>query len=248
MIPGFSIDWWLVPISGANEHHLSSWAAWHGRAMVLAWAMLMPLGALAARYWKLTAQQKWPEQLDSKMWWFAHQFCQYTSCLLVVIATVLAWNQGRQMGAAAVWHHWLGWCILAISALQVASGLSRGSKGGPTEPALRGDHYDMTARRRWFERWHKSAGWTALLVAIAVIGLGLVAADAPRWMPAVLTLWWVALATLAWRWQRQGRCIDTYEAIWGPDLRHPGNHQTPIGLRVRRIGTARPPAPPSSAQ
>ena len=37
-----------------------------------------------------------------------------------------------------------------------------------------------------------------------------------------------------WRLQRQGRCIDTYQAIWGPDPRHPGNRLKPVGWGVRR--------------
>jgi hypothetical protein len=73
-----------------------------------------------------------------------------------------------------------------------------------------------------------------LLLAIAAIALGLIAADAPRWMPLTLALWWTTLAAWAWRAQRAGRCIDTYQAIWGPEARHPGNRLTPIGLGVHR--------------
>jgi hypothetical protein len=36
------------------------------------------------------------------------------------------------------------------------------------------------------------------------------------------------------RWQRAGRCIDTYQAIWGPDPAHPGNRRPPVGWGVRR--------------
>ena len=165
----------------------------------------------------------------------------------MLVGTALAWNHGSQASALAVWHHWLGWAVLAIGVLQMMSGIGRGSKGGPTEPSMRGDHYDMTARRRWFERFHKAAGWFVLSVAVAVIGLGLVAADAPRWMAGVLTIWWVALALMARRWQGQGRCIDTYEAIWGPDPMHPGNHLAPIGFRVRRMGQQSSYASPSSS-
>ena len=41
-------------------------------------------------------------------------------------------------------------------AAQVLGGYLRGSKGGPTDHRLRGDHYDMTARRVWFgSSWRK---------------------------------------------------------------------------------------------
>ena len=92
----------------------------------------------------------------------------------------------------------------------------------------------MTPHRLRFERFHKSLGWLAVIAGVAVIALGLGVADAPRWMPIVLCVWWAALAGLALQWQRQGRCIDTYQAIWGPDPAHPGNHLRPIGWGVRR--------------
>jgi hypothetical protein len=229
-----TLAWWLAPLSGATEHQLPDWAAWHARTMVAAWAVLMPLGALAARYFKVTPRQRWPQQIDNRAWWFAHRSLQYVGMVLVAIGLALAWNRSASATPEAVWHTRLGWCVAAAGALQLLSAWLRGSKGGPTEPLLRGDHYDMTPHRRAFERLHKSLGWLAVLVAVVTIVLGLIAADAPRWMAGVLALWWLALAGLAARWQRQGRCIDTYQAIWGPDAQHPGNQRPPIGWGVRR--------------
>ena len=113
-------------------------------------------------------------------------------------------------------------------------GWLRGSKGGPTDPQLRGDHFDMTPRRIAFERAHKTLGYAALAAAAAAIGLGLFVSDAPRWMPAVLGVFWAALAVAVVRPQREGRCVDTYQAIWGPDPRLPGNGRAPIGVGIRR--------------
>jgi hypothetical protein len=73
-----------------------------------------------------------------------------------------------------------------------------------------------------------------MLLAVGVLGLGLHVADAPRWMALALLAWWLLLAALAAHWQRTGRCIDTYQAIWGPDPQHPGNRVPPIGWGVRR--------------
>jgi hypothetical protein len=53
-------------------------------------------------------------------------------------------------------------------------------------------------------------------------------------MPLVLALWWALLGAAFARWQRAGRCIDTYQAIWGPDPAHPGNRRPPVGWGVRR--------------
>ena len=234
MTPGLSLAWWLTPLSGASEHHLPDWVIWHARTMVAAWAVLLPLGALAARYFKVTPQQDWPRVLDNRAWWHAHRSLQYFGMALVAVGVYLAWNQGAQATASAFWHHWLGWAVVILGAGQLLSAWTRGSKGGPTEPSMRGDHYDMTTHRRWFERLHKGLGWLAIVAAALTVVLGLIAADSPRWMAGVLTIWWLLLTTLAWRWQRQGRCIDTYQAIWGPDPRHPGNQRPASGWGVRR--------------
>jgi hypothetical protein len=49
------IDWVLAPLSGASVHRIEPWAYWHARCMVLGWGVMLPLGALAARYFKVHA-------------------------------------------------------------------------------------------------------------------------------------------------------------------------------------------------
>jgi hypothetical protein len=228
------VRWWLSPLSGASDHHLDAWIMWHARVMVAAWAVLLPLGALAARYFKVTPQQDWPRQLDNRAWWHAHRLLQYGGVLLMVIGIALAWNRAVQSGAAAQWHGYLGWSVFALGVLQILSAWARGSKGGPTDAQLRGDHYDMTAHRLWFEGVHKAGGWLAVLIAVVTVCLGLVAADAPRWMGLVLAVWWLGLALAAAQLERKGRCVDTYQAIWGPDPKHPGNQRQSVGWGMRR--------------
>ena len=202
--------------------------------MVLGWGPLLPAGALAARYFKLLPGQRWPQELDNKAWWHTHRTLQWAGIAAMTVGAVLAFGQGQSASAAATAHGWAGWALVALGWLQVAAGLARGSKGGPTELRLHGDHYDMTPHRFRFERFHMGLGWLAVLAAVVVIALGLAVADAPRWMPLLLAAWWVALALLALHWQRRGRCIDTYQAIWGPDPSHPGNQLRPVGWGVRR--------------
>ena len=227
-------DWLATPLSGAPHHHIEPWAYWHARCMVLGWGVLLPLGALAARYFKVMPRQPWPQELDNKVWWYAHCTLQWAGIAVMSIGAVLAWGHGAGGGSAARLHAWGGWALVSLGWLQIAAGLGRGSKGGPTSDQLRGDHYDMTPHRVWFERLHKSLGWLALLSAVAVTALGLQVADAPRWMAVGLAAWWLLLALAAWRWQRQGRCLDTYQAIWGPDRQHPGNRLEPTGWGIRR--------------
>mgnify|MGYP000080997055 CR=1 FL=1 len=229
-----ALAWWLAPMSGAATHELPTWAVWHARLMVLAWAVLLPLGVLAARYFKVTPKQDWPRAVDNRAWWNAHRGLQYAGVVVMLIGAALAWGNGVSGSAAATAHAWLGWLLVGLGAFQIVGAWLRGSKGGPTEPEPSGDHYDMTPHRRYFERLHKGGGWLALGLAVVTLGLGLVVADAPRWMPLVLGTWWLALATLAMRWQRAGRCIDTYQAIWGPSLVHPGNQVRPTGWGIRR--------------
>jgi hypothetical protein len=131
----------------------------------------------------------------------------------------------------------MGWTVMALGWLQVLGGLLRGTKGGPTDSravGLAGDHYLMTPRRVAFERLHKIGGYVALVLALAVIPLGLALADAPRWMWLVIGGWWLVLAVAAVRLQQLGRCLDTYQAIWGPDPALPGNRLQPIGWGVSR--------------
>ena len=229
------LDWWQASLFPLRVHEIDSAAAWHGRLMVLAWAVLLPLGVIAARFFKVTPRQKWPEQLDNWAWWRAHLALQYTGGLVLLAALALIWSAGH---GGSKWHTWLGRTACALCALQFLSAWLRGSKGGPTNPrpdgSFAGDHYDMTARRRLFERWHKSVGYIALALAILAIASGLWMVNAPRWMPLVLGLWWAALITLWLQLQSQGKAIDTYQAIWGPDPRHPGNVIAPTGWGMRR--------------
>jgi hypothetical protein len=51
------LAWLQVPLSGSAEHRIADWASWHARLMVLGWAVLLPLGALIARYFKVMPRQ-----------------------------------------------------------------------------------------------------------------------------------------------------------------------------------------------
>lgn len=225
--------WLNLPLSGASVHSLAPDIYWHARLMVLAWGVLLPLGALMARYFKVLPSQNWPAVLDNQWWWRGHLSLQWSGMALASVGLYLVLSQA-QHSLWELFHSAAGWLLMLLAWLQVAGGLLRGSKGGPTAVQLSGDHYDMTPHRAWFERVHKLLGWACVLGAVAVLVTGLLLADAPRWMPLTLGLWWLGLLGLAWRWQRQGRCIDTYQAIWGPDASHPGNHLRPIGWGIRR--------------
>lgn len=228
-------DWWLSPLSGASTHALDNWIVWHARSMVMAWGVLLPLGALAARYFKVMPKQDWPNEVDNRTWWHLHRAFQYSGVVIMLIGVVLVWGKGSQSSNVAALHVYFGWGVVSLGLLQVFAAWMRGSKGGPTDIQLRGDHYDMTQHRLWFEAIHKAGGWLAIALAVATICFGLCAADAPRWMVLALASWWVLLVIYGFRLQRNQRCIDTYQAIWGPSLAHPGNQRSKIGWGTRRM-------------
>ena len=230
--------WLLLPLSGNVNHELSFWAAWHGRVMVLCWGVLLPLGVLIARFFKVIPLQKWPERLDSKVWWKVHLHGQSAALVLALVGVALIWSTASGTTQLARLHGYMGWAVMALGVIQAVAGFARGSKGGPLEPIIRGDHYDMTRRRNTFERLHKSLGYAALLLAVVTVFMGLLVADAPRWMLLAIGMWWLGLAVVFAGLQIQGRCMDTYQAIWGPDAAHPGNRIAPIGWGVRRYTAA----------
>jgi len=228
------MDWWLSSIDPSRAHMVDFAISWHARMMVIAWGVLAPLTVFSARYFKVLPWQDWPRELDSQAWWKAH----WMGNGFVVLCTVF--GLGLILGSAdgGSLHGQLGYAMLVLLFVQVTLGVFRGTKGGPTalspDGSPRGDHYDMTPWRIMFEWVHKLTGYALLALGIWVILLGLWLANAPRWMWLLLGLFWAGLALGALALQRRGWAIDTYQAIWGPSEKHPGNQRKPIGLGIRR--------------
>jgi hypothetical protein len=220
---GTILEWLLAAIDPARPHDVGLGVSWHGRTMVLAWGVLIPLGIVIARYFKITSKQDWPRELDNKTWWHGHIACQYVGGLIMLAGLGIILAIPR---SGLFWlHGTMGYAVLAFGALQYVAGWLRGSKGGPREPSLRGDHYDMTRRRVIFEHVHRTVGYAALALAAVTIATGLWAANAPRWMWLALGAWWLALLASALHLQAKGRHVSSYHAIWGPDPIHPGNRR-----------------------
>ncbi|MEL6996743.1 MAG: cytochrome b561 domain-containing protein [Pseudomonadota bacterium] len=228
------MEWLFTPIDPERAHIVSGLVAWHGRLMVLAWGALFPVGILIARFWKVTPRQDWPRELDNKAWWHAHLSLQYTGGAAMLLALALILLAG---GAGTSTHANLGWVVAGFAGLQFLAGWLRGTKGGPTEANMSGDHFDMTPRRLAFEHFHKTAGYGLLALAVWGIVSGLWLANAPVWMWLGLGIWWATLTTAFIALQRRGMAVDTYQAIWGADPALPGNQRKPIGWGVRRRDT-----------
>ena len=217
-------EWLLSPIDPSRPHEISAALAWHGRAMVLAWGVLAPVAVVTARYFKVLPGQNWPQDLDNQFWWRSHWMGQVIVLVLSLVGLVLVLPlQVKNPGI----HGAMGSAVLIALFVQIALGVFRGSKGGPTAPApdgsLHGDHYNMTPRRRWFEALHKTVGYALLLLSAATILVGLSHANGPNWMWVVLLLWWLCLCIFSAWCHRRGMAVGSYQAIWGDDARHPGN-------------------------
>ena len=237
---GQVIDWLLAPLSGATDHGPPLRVAWHGRLMVLAWGILAPCGVLVARYLKVAPGQDWPRERDNRLWWNVHRITQYSALVISLGAAWIVLNVATQRTPIGRVHGILGWAVVFLGCAQVLSGWLRGTKGGPTDPGAargdwHGDHYDMTPRRKAFEYFHKFAGLLAMLLMMLTIIVGLVVADAPRWMVLMIAGWWLMLGTMVAYLQSRGKCLDTYQAIWGLGPEHPGNSMRPIGIGIRQL-------------
>ena len=233
------LEWLLAPIDPMRVHEVGSMMAWHGRLMVIGWGIMIPLGIVIARFFKVTRQQNWPNELDNRFWWRSHLLLQSVGYGLSLIGLWLIWNADLHPDQTGI-HYLFGWAILLAGAFQITGGLLRGSKGGPTaidfdRNSLRGDHYDMTPRRVLFERQHKLTGYAAILLSVAAILTGMWQANAPRWFFIGMGGWWCTLALAFGYLQKSGLALDTYQAIWGPGLEHPGNHRPPIGPGIKRV-------------
>lgn len=199
----------------------------HATVLITVWAGMLPAGAIIARYDKVTPRQPFPDAVDNRFWWNWHRGLQYAGVALSLAG--LAAILGLTGGTSQTTHGLLGLFLVLLSVAQVVGAALRGTKGGPTDthadPARpetwRGDHFDMTLRRRVWERAHKALGWSMIGVSCAVIALGIQLVGSPGWLIAVVVAAYaIVLLAVAARIRRGGR-VDTYAAIWGPDLKSP---------------------------
>ena len=222
---------------------LPEWILLHAGLMLIAWVLVLPAGIVIARFFKVTARQGYPRVLDNRMWFKTHVVMQYAGVSCTTLGLGLAWFYTGRLNIG-VPHAALGLGAVALGWLQIALGVRRGSKGGPTDPAgMRGDHYDMTPHRWAFEWLHRSGGYLALVLALAAAWSGLRLVNAPGWMSVALLLFPGVFAALFWWFSRQRwRVISSYAAIWGPTqpkprLRPSGGF---VSVRSRRTTHRRP--------
>jgi hypothetical protein len=223
---------------------ISDALAWHGILMVFAWVVLMPAAFIVARFYKITPNQDWPRQLDNPFWFIHHRRLGYAIMLATVLALAfMVWGEGGTI----LWqsrHAVAGWIVFALGTFQIAGSLLRGTHGGPMDPFTRkprppeqwpGDQFSFTQRRIVFEYSHKIIGYILVPLSVWAVADGLEVANAPPWVWLVIGAWTIACVGVFVRLQSKGKCVDTYQAIWGLDETLPGNQRKPIGWGIRRL-------------
>ena len=142
------------------------------------------------------------------------------------------WCPSTSGGFSGSLHSVFGLATIALGCLQVISGWFRGKHGGrnyfkavPDNPATwRGDHYDMTPRRRKFEAYHKTAGYFAGFFAFGAVATGLMQYPMPGLMVFILVVALVAFVVSAVL-EYKGYRYDGYRAAHGYNLEHPFNKE-----------------------
>lgn len=238
------IAWLLLPLRGGHADELNVADVWHGVLMSLGGGVLVPVTVLAARYWKIVPGQDWPRVLNHRAWQWVHMLAGAGAVLCLTAGAYLAFYgmslNGRHLAHP---HAWAGWGVILLLIFLLANVAARGSTGGPGKKQERtlvhfhdvpGDHYDMTARRRFFEHVHRLLGYGLMLLVAGTILSGFWFVNVPRGLAVGMGFWWLLVLVLALRWELQGRAVDGYQARWGPGMGHPGNRIPVVGWGLRR--------------
>jgi len=206
---------------------------YHALLMFGIWFVLIPAALLFIRFGKpKPTTYGIPlgiSRFDRRLlWWTLHYSLLYLAIALSIAGALIAiWLSG---GFSGTLHAWFGSGTILLGTLQIISAWFRGSHGGKhgaeSDPQDRstwsGDHFDMTAKRRWFEVYHKTAGYIVIVMAVGTAASGLW----QFWMPGIaiaFILVMIVVLILATALQAYGLNVDTYQSVYGNHPDHPFN-------------------------
>ncbi len=206
---------------------------YHAILMVGIWFVLVPLSIVSIRFFKPKPTLKGITEkirpTNIKWWWFHfHKYGLYLAVGLSLVGLAVALVVSK--GFSGSLHSIFGALTILLGCLQIVSSWFRGTHGGkyynlatPDDPSSwRGDHYDMTPRRRRFEAYHKSAGYLAGFFAVGAAASGLMQFRLPIMAGVVLAS--AAAVFVLWMvLEYQERRNDSYRAVFGFDPDHPFN-------------------------
>ncbi len=205
---------------------------YHAWLMFATWAVLVPAIVLITRFAKPapTPYGSISRPYEPLVWFVLHRYGLFVCMVLStgggLVAVIVS------LGFSASLHSFFGVATVVLGLFQVAVAALRGSRGGKygadgtlnDEATWRGDHYDMTPQRRWFEAVHKQVGYFTLAMALGAIATGL----AQYWIPEIgMALAVVICAALVSCivLEGTGRRHDTYHSYYGNHPDHPYNRQ-----------------------
>lgn len=200
--------------------------AYHATLMTFAWFVLVPAGVLAVRFFKAKPQAYGINKIGigslhpTLLCWTIHFVTLYGAIgmSLLSMSMALLVNGGFSGTMHALW----GIAAVAFGCLQIVSAWFRGTHGGryvpgsnPDDPATwHGDHFDMTPRRRWFEAYHKTTGYIALVLALGAVTTGLMQLWIP-WLAIALGFMLPGLLVAFIVLEGKGFHHDTYHSVYG---------------------------------
>ena len=200
----------------------------HAWLMVAIWIVLVPGVLVLTRFGKPPPSPegipKGSARFGRKLLWFtAHR----AGLFLLVVASVIGGCIALLAGGDGTLHGVFGIATIGLALVQLLSARLRGSHGGRDASAgeatfSRGDHYDMSPRRRWFEACHKIVGYFTLGIALAAVATGL----AQYWLTGIAIVIAVAVPLLllaAVMLEARGFRHDTYLSNFGTGRHHPFN-------------------------
>ncbi|MCA8869228.1 MAG: hypothetical protein KDA67_11305 [Rhodobacteraceae bacterium] len=205
----------------------------HAWLMFICWFVLVPFGVMSIRYLKTRPVPLGLPRGVGKfdplfIWWVMHIWTLYTAIGLSLLGAAIALVVSGGFSGSV--HSFFGIATVLFGTLQIVAAWNRGSHGGhnhlssdPDDPSTwRGDHFDMTPKRRLFEAYHKPGGYFSVFLAIGAVASGLV----QFWMPAIaitLGLIFIGGFVLIVFSEFRGYRYDTYRAVFGSHPDHPGN-------------------------
>ena len=218
---------------GFLDTTISTHWEYHATFMVLVWLVLVPAAIVSLRYYKpkptfkgLTKRIK-PFEPTWAFFNF-HKYGLYAaiglSTLGFLVAVLVSW------GFSGTVHSFFGIATVTLGILQGVSAYNRGGHGGrhyekndPNNPdTWRGDHFDMTPRRKKFEAYHKTVGYFTMFCVVGAISSGLVQYPI-SWLAGSVGALLVLLVLWAVIKEYQGTVYDTYRAAFGTDPDAPYN-------------------------
>lgn len=129
----------------------------HGILMMIGWGFLLPAGAILARFGKHR----------DPLWFHLHRVIQTVGLILALsgfIYALVRFDALSAPGFSNYYHAVLGIVVMVLGLLQPVNALLRPHKPSDGEAK-------STSRFIW-EILHKSSGWFACILAVAVIGIG----------------------------------------------------------------------------